>query len=91
MVMEKIKAGIGDKAGVLKVVAELAEARGEHSWLVGGMVRDALLGLPSTDADVAVSCDAVSPFDIPSQNSVRFMRRSGARSRWSVAPSIVIS
>ena len=40
---------------VLAVLARL-EAAGEEGWLVGGCVRDRLLGRPVHDYDIAVSC-----------------------------------
>ncbi len=40
---------------VLAVLARLEEA-GEEGWLVGGCVRDRLLGRPVHDYDIAVSC-----------------------------------
>lgn len=45
---------------ILRTLAELAQARGIELWLVGGLVRDALLGRWAPDADLVLR-DAV-PF-----------------------------
>jgi poly(A) polymerase len=42
----------------VRVLAEGFAAAGIEAWLVGGVVRDALLGRPLTDVDLAVSGDA---------------------------------
>ena len=39
-------------------LARAARARGAEAWIVGGALRDRLLGLPSAEIDVAVSGDA---------------------------------
>jgi len=43
---------------VLRLVGELADARGFEAFLVGGIVRDIALGYPVTDLDVVVHGDA---------------------------------
>ncbi|HEX4439188.1 MAG TPA: hypothetical protein VH854_03900 [Thermoanaerobaculia bacterium] len=43
---------------MLAELATLVRARGEQAWLVGGAVRDRLLGRPIADLDVVVSGDA---------------------------------
>lgn len=45
---------------MLKAVAEILERRGTDGWLVGGSVRDRLLGRYSPDLDVAVADDAAA-------------------------------
>jgi tRNA nucleotidyltransferase/poly(A) polymerase len=45
---------------MLKAVAEILGRRGTAGWLVGGSVRDRLLGSYSPDLDIVVSDDAVS-------------------------------
>ncbi len=57
---EKIRLHIADMMPVLRVAAKIAEKRGATLWLVGGLVRDALLGRPSLDADLAVDGDAAA-------------------------------
>ena len=42
----------------LRLIASVAEGLGARAWLVGGPVRDALLGLRVRDIDVAVEGDA---------------------------------
>jgi tRNA nucleotidyltransferase (CCA-adding enzyme) len=49
--------GLRRRAEVL-ALAHAAEARGSGAWIVGGAVRDRLLGLPTPEIDVAVSGDA---------------------------------
>ena len=44
-------------AAILEVVAQETKQRGEQGWLVGGCLRDALLGIPVHDIDLAVSGD----------------------------------
>jgi tRNA nucleotidyltransferase (CCA-adding enzyme) len=51
---------LGARAEALRAVAEEAEARGAHAYLVGGPVRDLLLGTPVDDLDVLLS-DALEP------------------------------
>ena len=55
-------------AYALRVVDAL-EAAGHEAWVVGGWVRDALLGNPSHDVDV--TCDALW------QDSARVLRAAG--------------
>jgi hypothetical protein len=43
---------------MLGAVAEILKARGSEAWLVGGSVRDRMLGRHSPDLDVVVSDDA---------------------------------
>lgn len=42
-------------AAILQVVAQEIDQRGEQGWLVGGCLRDAILGLPVRDVDIAVT------------------------------------
>lgn len=39
-------------------IGELAEAQGSHAYIVGGFVRDLLLGEPSVDVDLMISKDS---------------------------------
>lgn len=57
-------------AALLDSRAEALERMGERGWLVGGCLRDALLGLPVRDLDLAVTC---APLDL-----ARAMRRGRA-------------
>lgn len=45
---------------LLSEVGELSAARGETAWLVGGTVRDLLLGRPNEDIDIVVEGDAMA-------------------------------
>lgn len=45
---------------VLKEIGVAADERGLSAWLVGGMVRDLLLGQPSVDIDVVVEGEGIS-------------------------------
>src|SRR5438093_13760966 len=45
---------------ILHEAASLAEERGWRVYLVGGYVRDLLLGRPNDDVDVAVEGDAIA-------------------------------
>ena len=49
--------GLGRRAEVA-VLARAAKARGIAAWIVGGALRDRLLGLATAEVDVAVSGDA---------------------------------
>ena len=42
----------------VRALAHAARARGNGAWIVGGAVRDRLLGLPTPEIDVAVAGDA---------------------------------
>jgi tRNA nucleotidyltransferase (CCA-adding enzyme) len=44
---------------LLRAVAEAADERGDSLYLVGGVVRDLMLGIPSLDLDVVVEGDAI--------------------------------
>ncbi|MGD0575291.1 MAG: CBS domain-containing protein [Anaerolineales bacterium] len=44
---------------LLRAVAAAADQRGDSLYLVGGVVRDLLLGIPSFDLDVVVEGDAI--------------------------------
>jgi tRNA nucleotidyltransferase (CCA-adding enzyme) len=44
---------------LLKAVASAADQRGDALYLVGGVVRDLMLGIPSSDLDVVVEGDAI--------------------------------
>jgi len=48
------------RLGLLKLVAEKAHAQRQAAYVVGGFVRDLLLGFPSPDFDVVVEGDAIS-------------------------------
>ena len=45
--------------GVLMILGQIAQQEGFMVYAVGGFVRDLLLGLPTTDLDVAVESDAI--------------------------------
>ena len=45
---------------VLKEIGIAADERGLSAWLVGGMVRDLLLGQPSVDIDVVVEGEGIA-------------------------------
>lgn len=47
----------GRWAAILSAVAREIDQRGERGWLVGGCLRDALLGIPVRDVDLAVTGD----------------------------------
>jgi tRNA nucleotidyltransferase (CCA-adding enzyme) len=47
------------RVGLLKAVARQAEANRDALYIVGGFVRDLLLGAPSTDFDLVVEGDAI--------------------------------
>lgn len=47
-----------NQAGALDLVRRLAAAAGVSAYLVGGPVRDALLGSPLSDLDIAITGDA---------------------------------
>lgn len=42
----------------MRALARIAKRRGIAAWIVGGAVRDCVLGLPSSETDVAVARDA---------------------------------
>lgn len=48
-----------ERMALLKLVARQAEARGDALYVVGGFVRDLLLGTPSVDFDLVVEGDAI--------------------------------
>jgi tRNA nucleotidyltransferase (CCA-adding enzyme) len=48
-----------ERMALLKRVAQQAEARGDALYVVGGFVRDLLLGTPSVDFDLVVEGDAI--------------------------------
>lgn len=48
-----------DTLPILRQAAQLAEAQGWQLYLVGGPVRDLLLGLPATDLDLLVEGNAI--------------------------------
>ena len=52
--------GEPDWRAVLDQVAVQLEQRGERAWLVGGCLRDALLGRPVRDVDLAVAGDPLA-------------------------------
>ncbi|MCB1153058.1 CCA tRNA nucleotidyltransferase [bacterium] len=56
----KLSADLIAKLPLLPTIARLAADRGERVWLVGGLVRDALLGRASLDADITVDGDAMA-------------------------------
>ncbi len=45
--------------GVAETLVEIAVRRGEQAYLVGGSVRDLLLGRPQVDLDIAIEGDAI--------------------------------
>jgi poly(A) polymerase len=45
---------------ILNALSDAAAAVGAEGWLVGGCLRDALLGVPVADVDVALSCEPLS-------------------------------
>ena len=49
-----------DTRRLLHAVGEIADARGEAAWLVGGSVRDLLLGRENEDVDVVVEGDGMA-------------------------------
>jgi tRNA nucleotidyltransferase (CCA-adding enzyme) len=49
-----------DAQKVLKEIGIAADERGLSAWLVGGMVRDLILGRPSVDIDVVVEGDGIA-------------------------------
>jgi tRNA nucleotidyltransferase (CCA-adding enzyme) len=49
----------GERLALLKLVARLAEERKDALYIVGGFVRDLLLGAPSVDFDLVVEGDAI--------------------------------
>ncbi len=49
-----------DQAVLLRLVSDAASLRGTPLYLVGGFVRDLLLGSPATDFDLVVEGDAIS-------------------------------
>ncbi len=44
----------------MRRIGRLAGKRGMHAFIVGGMVRDILLGYPTTDLDITIEGDAVT-------------------------------
>jgi tRNA nucleotidyltransferase/poly(A) polymerase len=59
--LDRKKSGIAASLARLRPVAalaRLARAQGLGAWIVGGALRDALLGIASPDVDVAVSRDS---------------------------------
>jgi len=49
----------GEVQRVLRAVGEIAEKRGVRAYLVGGVVRDLLLGVANLDVDVVVEGDGI--------------------------------
>jgi tRNA nucleotidyltransferase (CCA-adding enzyme) len=49
-----------EQVSLLRVIAGLAAARQAPLYIVGGCVRDLLLGIPATDLDLVVEGDAIS-------------------------------
>ncbi len=52
--------GDSDLARALEALRALATDEGRRAWVVGGTVRDLLLGLPARDLDVAVTGDSLA-------------------------------
>ena len=44
----------------MRLAGEVARSRGQSLYLVGGVVRDLLLGKPNFDLDLAVEGDAIN-------------------------------
>lgn len=49
-----------DALGIIRKIADLAEAKGYKAYLVGGFVRDLLLGANNLDIDIVVEGDALA-------------------------------
>ena len=49
---------------LLRALGALADERGTTAYVVGGVVRDLLLGLPNYDLDVVVETDAPDFADV---------------------------
>ena len=57
----KLKDGLpAELVGFMQTAGELAAGRGQSLYLVGGVVRDLLLGKPNLDLDLVVEGDAVA-------------------------------
>lgn len=50
----------GDVQGLLRALSRVAEEGGYEAYLVGGVVRDLLLGYPNLDLDVVVEGDGIA-------------------------------
>jgi tRNA nucleotidyltransferase (CCA-adding enzyme) len=60
--LQQIEMSAGDEGRrILRAVAEIAEQQSISSYLVGGCVRDAVLGHPAPDVDISVEVDAREP------------------------------
>lgn len=62
-------------------VVDALEAAGHEAWVVGGWVRDALMGRPGHDVDVTCSC--------PWEQTERVLRAAGIevhQTAWPTAP-----
>ena len=58
----RLRGSLGEPASrLIDVVARQADSRGQNLYLVGGVVRDLLLGLPGGDLDFTLESDAL-PF-----------------------------
>ena len=49
-----------DCKGQLSAVADFLEARAIRGWVVGGFVRDSLLGIPAADIDITIDGDPLA-------------------------------
>lgn len=52
---------------ILRQIGKLADDQGVHSYLVGGVVRDLLLGVPNLDLDIVVEGDGIQFAEILSR------------------------
>ncbi|MDP6782618.1 MAG: hypothetical protein QGG56_03455, partial [Dehalococcoidia bacterium] len=76
-------------AQALRAAGEAAAARGWTAYLVGGAVRDMLLGQPCQDVDIAIEGEAITvALDIPGSLKVvrhpRFGTATVRGERWSL-------
>ena len=59
-IAHQLRAGLGRLAGLVDQVGQVADALSMPAYLVGGCVRDLLLGRPAKDVDIVVEGDAPS-------------------------------
>ena len=58
--MQKADLALGAAAAHVRELGRRAQARGGGAWLVGGGVRDLLIGQPVHDVDLCFDCDVLS-------------------------------